>query len=80
MPTQWALRTSYRLAAVPARWGRLLWERRGGENGEKVPPLPLTELMAVFQHVTSLGMPLKHCPHEPQSRGWEAGQALGVTA
>lgn len=75
MPTQWALKTS------PTGWpqclpdgaSRLLWERRGGEDGRKVPPLPLAELMAVFQHATSLGMPLKHCPHEPQSRGWEAG-------
>lgn len=40
----------------------------------KVPPLPLAELMAVFQHETSLGMHLKRCPHEPQSRGWEAGK------
>lgn len=65
---------SYRLAAAPARWSGLVWERRGGENGRKVPPLPLAELMAVFQHETSLGMHLKRCPHEPQSRGWEAGK------
>lgn len=71
---------SYRLATALARWSRLVWERRGGENGRKVPPLPLTELMAVFQRETSLGMHLKHCPHEPQSKGWEVGQALGITA
>ena len=41
-----------RLAAMPARQSRLVWERKGGENGRKVPPLPLVKLMSVFPHET----------------------------
>lgn len=66
---------SYRLPCRACQMERAGLGEKGREEWKEGSTPSLAELMAVFQHETSLGMHLKRCPHEPQSRGWECRKA-----